>query len=236
MAEHAPTLEGHIAKAFDGDLSSLHVRAVEMGGLVLDQVLAAASAYADWNRDQATLVVERERRVNAYDLDVEEEALNVIAKRQPMASDLRAVFAIDKVVAELERAGDEAKKLALLVLAESDTRGFRPGYAMARDVRQLGRLAAAVLRSAVTAFDHLDIAAAQQVLQQDRELDAEYAASLRRIVTRAMEDPRLMQGLIEAAFVMRSLERIGDHARNIARHVLFAFTRQAFDTSEPVAR
>jgi phosphate transport system protein len=222
MTDHAANLEGHIAKAFDGDMSALHMRAVEMGGLVLDQVHAAVAAYADWNRDQARLVMERERRVNAYDLTVEDEAMQVIARRQPVASDLRAVFAIDKVVAEFERAGDEAKKLALVVLSDSDARGFRPGNAMARDVRELGKLATVGLRLAVEAFDRLDGHAALNVLQQDRELDAEYAASLRRIVTRAMEDPRVMRGVIEAAFVMRSLERIGDHARNVARHVLFA--------------
>jgi phosphate transport system protein len=222
VTERAPTLEGHTTRAFDGDLSSLHVRAVEMGALVLDQVQAAVTAYADWNRDQALLVRDRERRVNAYDLDVDEEALHVIARRQPMASDLRAVFAIDKIVAELERAGDEAKKLALVVLTDAESRGFRPGHAMAKDVRQLGRLAFSVLRASIECFDLLDASKAHAVLLQDRELDAEYAASLRRIVSRAMEDPRLMQGVIEAAFVMRSLERIGDHARNIARHVLFA--------------
>jgi phosphate transport system protein len=222
MTDHAANLEGHIAKAFDGDLSALHMHAVAMGGLVLDQVHAAVTAYADWNRDQARLVMERERRVNEYDFAVEDEAMQVIARRQPVASDLRAVFAIDKVVAEFERAGDEAKKLALVVLSDSDTRGFRPGYAMIRDVRELGKLATAGLRLSVEAFDRLDPGAAQNVLKQDRELDAEYAACLRRIVTRAMEDPRLMRGVVEAAFVMRSLERIGDHARNVARHVLFA--------------
>jgi phosphate transport system protein len=147
--------------------------------------------------------------------------LQVIARRQPVAQDLRAVFAIDKVVTELERAADEAKKLALAVLAESDSSGFRPGAATAREARQLGRMAAVMIRAAMEAFDRLDPAAAAAVLQLDREMDTEYAAALRRILTRAMEDARQVQAAIEAAFIMRSLERIGDHARNIARHVGF---------------
>jgi phosphate uptake regulator len=112
-------------------------------------------------------------------------------------------------------------KLALAVLSDPEANGFRPGAATAREARQLGRLAALMIRAALEAFDHLDPGAAALVIKQDQEMDAEYAAALRRILTRAMEDARQVQAYIEAAFIMRSLERIGDHARNIARHVGF---------------
>jgi phosphate transport system protein len=214
-------LEGHTTRAFDGDLSSLHIQAVAMGALVIEQVQLAVNAYSEWDRSVARLVLQRERKINLYDTEIEEAALQVIARRQPVAQDLRAVFAIDKVVTELERAADEAKKLALAVLAESDSSGFRPGAATAREARQLGRLAALMIRAAMEAFDRLDPRSAIAVLQQDQEMDAEYAAALRRILTRAMEDARQVHSAIEAAFIMRSLERIGDHARNIARHVGF---------------
>jgi len=214
-------LEGHTTRAFDGDLSALHIRAVAMGALVIEQVQLAVNAYSSWDRSIASLVLERERKINLYDSQIEEAALQVIARRQPVAQDLRAVFAIDKVVTELERAADEAKKLALAVLADSQSNGFRPGAATAREARQLGRLASVMIRAAMQAFDHLDPAAAASVLTQDLEMDAEYAAALRRILTRAMEDARQVQAAIEAAFIMRSLERIGDHARNIAHHVGF---------------
>src|SRR3954468_24486723 len=151
----ALTLEGHTARAFDGDLSSLHIQAVAMGALVIEQVQLAVQAYSNWDRSVATLVLERERKINRYDAEIEEAALQVIARRQPVAQDLRAVFAIDKVVTELERAGDEAKKLALAVLAESEIHGFRPGAATAREARALGRTAAAMIRCAIEAFDHL---------------------------------------------------------------------------------
>lgn len=215
------SLEGHTARAFDGDLSSLHIQAVAMGALVIEQVQLAVNAYSNWDRATATLVLERERKINLYDAEIEEAALQVIARRQPVAQDLRAVFAIDKVVTELERAADEAKKLALAVLADSDSSGFRPGAATAREARALGRVAAIMIRAALEAFDRLDPAAAAAVIEQDREMDSEYANALRRLLTHAMEDPRRLQSTIEAAFIMRSLERIGDHSRNIARHVGF---------------
>lgn len=215
------SLEGHTARAFDGDLSSLHIQAVAMGALVIEQVQLAVNAYSNWDRSLATLVLERERKINLYDAEIEEAALQVIARRQPVAQDLRAVFAIDKVVTELERAADEAKKLALTVLADSDSSGFRPGAATAREARALGRVAATMIRAALEAFDRLDPAAAAVVVEQDREMDSEYASALRRLLTHAMEDPRRLQSTIEAAFIMRSLERIGDHSRNIARHVGF---------------
>jgi phosphate transport system protein len=225
----ALSLEGHTARAFDGDLSALHVQAVAMGALVMEQVQLAVNAYSNWDRAAATLVLDRERRINSYDAEIEEAALHVIARRQPVAHDLRAVFAIDKVVTELERAADEAKKLALTVLADSETNGFRPGAATVREARSLGRLAVLMVRAALEAFDRLDPVAAVQVIQQDREMDSEYAAALRRILTHAMEDPRRLQAAIEAAFIMRSLERIGDHARNIARHI--GFVTGEFDTA-----
>jgi phosphate transport system protein len=215
------SLEGHTARAFDGDLSSLHIQAVAMGALVIEQVQLAVNAYSNWDRGTATVVLERERKINSYDIEIEEAALQVIARRQPVAHDLRAVFAIDKVVTELERAADEAKKLALTVLADSETNGFKPGAATVREARSLGRVATVMIRAALEAFDRLDPVAAAAVIQQDREMDAEYANALRRILTHAMEDPRRLQSAIEAGFIMRSLERIGDHARNIAHHVGF---------------
>jgi phosphate transport system protein len=223
-------IEGHIARAFDGALSSLHIRVAEMGGLVLDQVQTAVLAYSDWNAEAARLVIERETAVNGYDAAIDEEAIKMIARRQPMANDLRTVMAITKAVVELERIGDEAKKIARLVLVQSELRGFRPGPATAGDVRQLGRLAQELLHSALEAFDQLDATAAAQVVKRDADLDVEYASGLRRLVSRAMEDPRNLHAAVEAAFVLKSMERIGDHARNLATHVLFLIHGQSEQT------
>jgi phosphate transport system protein len=208
-------LEGHISRAFDGALATLHIRVVEMGGLVLDQVREAAAAYTDWQTGPAAHVLEREHEVNEYNARLNEEQLTLIARRQPVAGDLRAIIAMAKIVAELQRAGDEAKKIARTVIAQ----GGRPGPATSRDVRHLGHLAVSLLRSSLEALDRLDASLADEVIMRDQELDEEYAAGLRRLMTRAMEDPRQVSVALEAAFALKSLERIGDHARNLARHV-----------------
>jgi phosphate transport system protein len=213
-------IEGHISRAFDGALSALHVRVVEMGGLVLLQVREAALAYTDWNQSMARNVLERERQVNGYDAGVDREALALIARRQPVASDLRTILALSKIVAELERAGDEAKKIALTVLGAAGRAGERPGPATARDARHPARLAVNMLRLSLDALDRFDPVLARQVIALDRELDAEYANGMRRLLTRAMEDSRFITVTLEAAFVLKSLERIGDHARNVARYVV----------------
>jgi len=209
-------LEGHISRAFDGALAALHLRVIEMGGLVLDQVREAALAYTEWDANGARRVLEREQTVNAYDKSIDAEHLTLIARRQPMASDLRVIIAISKIVAELERAGDEAAKIARTVLSGRDS---RPGPATTRDARHLGRLAVSLLRMSLEAFDRIDLTMAAEVIARDRDLDEEYAAGLRRLLTRAMEDPRHFDIALEAAFVLKSLERIGDHARNLGRHI-----------------
>ena len=120
-------IEGHISKAFDGALSSVHLRVVEMGGLVLSQVQNAVIAYADWNTATANLVLDRETVVNRLEQAIEEETVVIIARRQPMASDLRLVMAIERVVTNLERAGDEAKKVARLVVTGIGRHPALPG-------------------------------------------------------------------------------------------------------------
>jgi phosphate transport system protein len=208
-------LEGHISKAFDGALATLHIHVMEMGGLVLDQVRQAASAYAEWDANAAEHVLEREREVNEYDANLDEEQLTLIARRQPVAGDLRATIAMSKMVAELERAGDEAKKIARTVLGHSE----RPGPGTTRDARHLAQLAINLLRLSLESLDRLDLTLAAQVIARDEDLDEEYTAGLRRLLTRAMEDPRHFDVALQAAFVLKSLERIGDHARNLARQV-----------------
>ena len=221
------TLEGHIARSFDGDLNALHMRVIEMGGLVLDQVRQATEAYTAWDVHPAERVIEREAIVNTYFSRLDEEQLVLMARRQPVASDLKAILAMSRAIAELERCGDEAKKIARTVLRHVG----RPGIATARDARHLGRLAVDLLHLALQAFDRLDGELASEVIARDPELDDEYGAGLRRLLTRAMEDPRHFEVALDAAFVLKALERIGDHARNLARHLL-----SIRPVAEPAAR
>jgi phosphate transport system protein len=209
-------LEGHISKAFDGALATLHVRLIEMGGLVLDQVREATHAYTDWAEESALRVIEREPDLDDYSKSIDSEQHTLIARRAPVASDLRAIIAMSKCVTDLERAGDEAKKIAKNVIGSSS----RPGTATSRDARHLGDLALRLLRLSLEALDTIDGDRCDEVIARDKDLDAEYAAGLRRLLTRAMENPRHFDVTLEAAFVLKSLERIGDHARNLARHIL----------------
>ena len=209
-------IEGHISRAFDGELLALHVRVVAMGGLALDQVREAAGAYGEWNLPSARRVLERERTLNACDAEIDHEQFSLLARRQPVGSDLRIIIALSKMVGELERVGDEAKKIARAVVLDAG----RPGRSTVRDALHLAQLAIDLLRKALEAVDSLDFALADAVIAGDKALDTEYAAGLRRLLARAMEDPHHFDLTVQTAFVLKSLERIGDHARNLARHVL----------------
>ncbi len=209
-------LEGHISRSFDGELAGLHIRVLEMGGLALDQVRAAARAYAEWDLHNAQHVIERERTMITCGTRIYEDQVTMIALRNPVASDLRAIIALAKIAAELDRAGAEACKIARTVLQQSG----RPGRGTSSDARHLANLATQLLRLSLEALDQLDGEMAEQVIDRDQDLDAEYASGLRRLLTRAMENPTQLEVTVEAAFALKALERIGDHARNAAQQIV----------------
>ena len=203
-------LEGHISRAFDGALGALHLHVVAMGSLAVDQVRAAVRAYGSWDRGLARTVIEREQAVNAYDDAVDEEQLALLARRQPVASDLRYVIAFSKAVAELERVGDEAKKIARTVLEDD-------APSAVDDIVALGSRAESLLRRSLEAFDTLDIAQCAEIVAADKQLDRQYDGAMQRLLAAAAPDVPAFRRAVHAAFVLKSLERIGDHARNIAR-------------------
>lgn len=215
MNDEVPLTEGHISRAFDGELGALQLHVVQMGTLVLAQVGHAMQAYTRWDAAAAQRVLDHEREVNAFEHDIDAEQFALLARRSPLAGDLRVVVAMSKCIAELERAGDEAKKIAATVMRHAG----RPGPATSQDAQHLGELAVSLLRLSLRALDAIDGEAAAQVIARDRELDAEYAQGLRRLLKRATEDAGNVEVTIEAAFVLKALERIGDHARNLARQV-----------------
>jgi len=209
-------LEGHISRSFDGELAGLHIRVLEMGGLALDQVRAAARAYAEWDLHNAQLVMDREHTIISSGARIYDDQLGLIARRNPVASDLRAIIALAKIAAELDRAGAEACKIARTVLHQAG----RPGRGTSTDARHLANLATSLLRLSLEALDQLDGELAEQVIDRDQDLDAEYAAGLRRLLSRALEDPAQLEVTVEAAFALKALERIGDHARNAAQQIV----------------
>jgi phosphate transport system protein len=206
-------LEGHINRAMDGALGALHLHVIAMGTLAVDQIRHATRAYTQWDAATAARVIEREQAINAYDEALDEEQLVLLALRQPMASDLKFVIEFSRAVGELERVGDEAKKIARVVMADEGP----PDTVTVQQIGALGSRAELLLRRALAAFDALDAAQAATVIADDEELDAQYLLGLEQLLTRPAADSAQFRRAVHAAFVMKSLERVGDHARNLAR-------------------
>lgn len=213
--------EGHTAKALDTALTDLRLNAVAMGGLAIDQVSTAIRALLDGDDSLAQLVLSRESRINEFERSVDHEAFRLLALHQPMAGDLRMAKAISRITVELERVGDEAKKIARFAgrLAQGEPSG--PVRAVARFLRRMAELSARMLREAVRSLDEADAELARGVASRDSELDAEFAAALRQVMTLAMQNQRFFSATIDTVFALKGLERVGDHAKNIAEQVLF---------------
>ena len=213
--------EGHTVRGYDVDLAGLRLGLLEMGGLVLDQVHRAVNALVNGDEALARSVLTREEEVDTYDIRIDEDCVALIARRQPMGSDLRAIISIARAVSDLERIGDEARKIAHAILRGDRKRSTRPSPQLARDARHLARIAQEMLRDALDTFDRMDPHAAVEVVRRDLELNAEFQAALRRLLTHVMEDPRRLPAMLDAVAALKSLERVGDHSKNIARYVLY---------------
>jgi phosphate transport system protein len=211
-----PEIEGHTSRSFDAEMSALQLRVVEAGALAAHLVFEAAQAYVGWDAHRARDVVAGRELVESSVQAIEDDSLVLIARRQPVASDLRAIRALSRIAWECERAASAAARVGVAVVGQSGSAAQRPGPATARDARQIAKLAHELLERALRALDRLDPAEAGAVIVRDAELDAEFAAGLRRLISRAMEDSRLISVALDSAFVLKSFERIGDHARNVA--------------------
>ena len=214
-------VEGHTAKAFDTALTELRLHVVSMGGLAIDQVSTAVRALLDGDAGLAQIVLARESQLNKFERDIDREAFRLIALHQPMAGDLRMAKAVTRITVELERVGDESKKIARFAVRLSTGDPPGPVRAVARYLLHMAELTAGMLREAVRAFDEADPALARAVASRDSELDAEFAAALRQLLTLVMEDQRVLGATIDTVFALKGLERIGDHAKNIAEQVVF---------------
>ena len=213
--------EGHISRTVDQSLVDLRLRAVAMGGLVIDQVASCVRALVEHDAKLAELVLSRETLVNAYDGQLDRDTLTFIALQQPVASDLRMVRAIARAGLELERIGDESKKIARFASRAAAQGGHDPVVAVSRYLRHMGELSVTMLRSAVRALDEADAGLARQVLARDRELDAEFATALRQLMSFVMQDHQFLKATLDTVFALKGLERMGDHAKNVAEQVLY---------------
>ena len=214
-------VEGHTIRSVDQSLAGLRTHAVEMGGLVIDQVSSAVTALLERDVRLAEVVLSREPLVNDYESRLDRDSLTFIALQQPVANDLRVARAIARAGLELERVGDESKKIARTAARIGSATAHDPVVAVARYLRHMATLTATMLRAAVRALDEADPALAREVLARDKELDEEFATALRQLMSFVVEDQRFLKPTIDTIFALKGLERVGDHAKNIAEQVLY---------------
>ena len=209
----------HLSSQFDSELNGVSSRVMELGGLVESQIRLAIYSLSQFNPDTANQVLETEVRVNAMEIDIDRELSSIIARRQPTARDLRLLIAISKTTANLERAGDEAAKIARMVrsIIESGSARSLPSS----DLRVAAELASGLLRKALDAFARLDTTVALAILKEDDEIDKEFDGFVRKLITYMMEDPRTISPSLDLLFVAKAIERIGDHAKNIAEFIIY---------------
>lgn len=214
-------LEGHTVTRYDGELNHLHLLVLEMGGLVLDQCNQALLALRKEDLELAQHVIGRETEVDALEVKLDRDLWSEVGRRAPVARDLRAVMAFSKAATDLERIGDEAARVAHTCLSMYSDESPRPSPKLMRDVFAMGRLATTLLRDAIGLIDSLDATTAQPLLDRHAELDAEFQSSLRRISTFILQDARNVGHAVSTVALVRSFERIGDHAGNLVEYVVY---------------
>ena len=209
----------HLSSQFDSELGAVSSRVMELGGLVESQIRQAVYALSEFNVDVAKQVLNTEVSVNAMEVDIDRELSSIIARRQPTARDLRLLMAISKATANLERVGDEAEKIARMVL--SIINSGAPRALPSLELRVASDLASSLLRKALDAFARLDTTAALSILKEDDLIDREFDGFVRKLITYMMEDPRMISPSLDLLFLAKAVERIGDHAKNIAELIIY---------------
>lgn len=209
----------HVSSPFNEDLNELRTHLLHMGGQVEGQLAAVLKAYQQQEPASLQAIIEGDGPINALEKAIDDECLRIIARRQPTASDLRLVFGITKIVTDLERCGDEIKKIAkalrrLYAASQSPVQGSAA-------LRHMGEAALAMLRQALDALARMDVPQALSVIQADEMLDSEFKGLTRQLITHMLEDPRTITGVIEVMGIARAIERIGDHAKNIAEQLVY---------------
>jgi phosphate transport system protein len=211
----------HISSQFDADLREVSSRVLEMGGLAEAQVSQAMYALSNFSEETAAQVLQQEERVNQMEVTIDADLQRIIAMRQPTAIDLRLLIAISKAIANLERVGDEAARIARtvqkLITAGVSSRMRVP----VNDLAYEAELAISQLRRSLDAFARLDAAQALDVLRRDDQIDEEFDGLLRKLITYMMEDPRTISASIDLVFVAKAIERVGDHAKNLAEATIY---------------
>ncbi len=211
----------HLSTQFDAELSGISTRVLEMGGIVESQVARAVYALTNFSAEIASDVLTTEERVNQTEIEIDRDLSTIIARRQPTARDLRLLIAISKTIANLERVGDEAARIARTVQRLVNSGVSSRLRLPVKDLVYESELAVAQLRKALDAFARLDVDKAVEVLKQDDLIDQEFEGLMRKLITFMMEDPRTISSSIDLVFVAKAIERVGDHAKNLAEQIIY---------------
>ena len=208
----------HISQRYNQELEEIRNQVLAMGGLVEQQLNNALQAYSNRDAAMAEQVIKDDYQVNALEVAIDEECTQVLARRQPAASDLRLIVSVIKTITDLERIGDETGKVAKMTtaLAESDNNSEQ-----GIEIEHLGNRVRQILHNALDAFARTDVDAALKVAQEDIKVDREYESLMRQLITYMMEDPRTIRRSLDLMWTIRALERIGDHSRNICEYVIY---------------
>jgi phosphate transport system protein len=218
------SINGHTVKAYNEELEHLNKLVLQQGNLGRSQLADAVQTLKNEDPVAAAQVIERDREMNKLDVLADEEIIRIITRRQPVAKDLRDIMAVQKTVADLERVGDEARKVAYLTIHFFANDTHTPNREVLRDIFKMAEYVDSMLERALDAFDNLDLEKALDVIHEDDNLNNEFRAALRRLSTFLMEDSRCVGPFVDVVLALRALERIGGHAKNIGGYVIFLIT------------
>ncbi len=218
MDEALETSGHHISRQFNEELQNIHHQVLNMGGLVQQQLSEALAALVRNDGDRGEMVIQRDYQVNAMEVAIDEACTQILARRQPAASDLRLIIAVIKTITDLERIGDEAERIARMAVHKSGE-GYLLKYFV--DVNHLGDQVKNMLHNALDTFARMDVKTAMEVIHEDVRVDQEYDSIIRQLVTYMMQDPRSIPTALDIMWSARSLERIGDRSRNICEYVMY---------------
>ena len=209
----------HISRQFDEELQNVLSEVLDMGGLAEQQLVNALDSLIEGNVTLAADVIDNEIKVNTCEVKIDQNCTNILARRQPAATDLRLIMAITKTITDIERIGDEAQKIAKRGLDLTEKHGGPKAYYIS--IKAMGALVSNMLHDALDAFARMDSKSALVVANKEPESDDQYSAIMRQLITYMMEDARNITGALDAVWVVRALERVGDHARNICEYVIY---------------